>query len=65
MEPVLTFAGAELTALELVIGVLLVASGALLAILLRRKDTRLQTELMAMRGSQAELQGRLAGLAEA
>lgn len=62
MEPVLTIAGSEITILEIVIGVLLLLAGALLAILFRRKDTALQTELMAMRGQHADLQGRLAQL---
>ena len=61
----LTFAGAELTALELAFGALLLLLGALGALMLRRRDTGLQSELMALRGSQAELQGRLAGLSEA
>ena len=64
MEPVVSFGGAELTALELVIGVLLLCAGVLLALLFRRRDDGTRTELMAMRGQQAELQGRLAQLAE-
>ena len=64
MEPVLTFGGAELTVLELVIGALLLCAGLLLALLLRRGDTHTKAELMAMRGQQAELQGRLSQLAE-
>ncbi len=64
MEPVLTLAGSEVTVLEIVIGLLLLLLGALLAILFRRKDSAMQAELMAMRGQQAELHGRLAQLSE-
>ena len=64
MEPVVTFGSAELTLLELVIGALLLAAGALLAVVLTRGDAATRSELMAMRGQQAELQGRLAQMAE-
>lgn len=64
MEPVLSFAGAQLTVLELVLGLLLFLAGLLIGSLLRRRDNNMQTELMAMRGQQAELQGRLAQLSE-
>ncbi len=64
MEPLFEIAGADVTALELVIGLLLLCAGVLLSLLFRRRDTGLHAELMAMRGQQAELQGRLAQLAE-
>ncbi|WP_298914009.1 DNA recombination protein RmuC [uncultured Algimonas sp.] len=64
MEPVLTFAGAELTVLELVMGLLVLLVGIVSGFLLRRRDPSAQAELMAMRGQQAELQGRIAQLSE-
>lgn len=64
MEPVLSFGGAELTALELAIGAILILSGLILGYFLRRPDGSSQAELQVMRSQQAELQGRLAQLSE-
>ncbi|MGB6230201.1 MAG: DNA recombination protein RmuC [Litorimonas sp.] len=64
MEPVFSVAGADVTALELVAGAALLLVGLLLGSLLRRGDGPMRSELMAMRGQQAELQGRLAQLSE-
>ena len=64
MEPLLSFGGAELTALELAIGAILTLMGLIIGFLLRRPDGSAQAELRAMRGQQAELQGRLAQLSE-
>jgi len=63
MEPVFSIGGADVTLLALVIGGLLFLAGILIGSLLRRDNTT-KTELMAMRGQQAELQGRLAQLSE-
>lgn len=64
MEPIFTIGSAEVGALEAALGLALFLAGALLGLLLRRSDGRAQAELMAMRGQQAELQGRLAQLSE-
>ena len=64
MEPVLDIGGAQLTWLELALGALLLLLGVVLALLVRRRDDGMRAELMAMRGQQAELQGRLAQLSE-
>lgn len=64
MEPVLTFGAIELTVLEIVCGVALLLLGLWMGSVLRPKDNSTKSELMAMRGQQAELQGRLAQLSE-
>jgi DNA recombination protein RmuC len=63
MEPILSFAGAELTALETALGFCLLIFGILIGMMLRR-DGSAKAEMMAMRGQQAELQGRLAQLSD-
>lgn len=63
MEPILSFAGAELTVLEITLGICLLIAGVLIGTLIRR-DGSAKAEMMAMRGQQAELQGRLAQLSE-
>ncbi|WP_189496826.1 DNA recombination protein RmuC [Algimonas arctica] len=64
MEPILTYGPIDLTALELVCGMVLLLLGLWFGSLLRPKDDATKSELMAMRGQQAELQGRLAQLSE-
>jgi DNA recombination protein RmuC len=64
MEPVLTFGATQLTVLEIVFGVALLLLGLWIGSWLRPKDTTTKSELMAMRGQQAELQGRLAQLSD-
>jgi len=64
MEPVLTYDAIELTLLELVIAAALLLLGLWLGSLLRPKNDATKSELMAMRGQQAELQGRLAQLSD-
>ncbi|MGJ8559324.1 MAG: DNA recombination protein RmuC [Litorimonas sp.] len=64
MEPILTYGQVELTVLELVCGAVLLLLGLWVGSLLRPKDNSTQSELMAMRGQQAELQGRLAQLSD-
>lgn len=64
MEPVLLLGGVELNALELALGAILMLAGLISGYLFRRPDKNSQAELMAMRGQQAELQGRLAQLSE-
>lgn len=64
MEPVLTFGAIELTVLEILLGVALLLLGLWIGSWLRPKDNTTKSELMAMRGQQAELQGRLAQLSE-
>ena len=64
MEPVLTFGAIELTLFEILFGVALLLLGLWIGSWLRPKDNATKSELMAMRGQQAELQGRLAQLSE-
>lgn len=64
MEPIVTYGQIELTALELVCGAVLLLLGLWFGSLLRPKDNSTKSELMAMRGQQAELQGRLAQLSD-
>jgi DNA recombination protein RmuC len=64
MEPVLTFGATQLTVLEIVLGVALLLLGLWIGSWLRPKDKTTKSELMAMRGQQAELQGRLAQLSD-
>jgi DNA recombination protein RmuC len=71
MEPVLSFGGADITILEIVIGALLVLTGLLVGLFARSKPSgpdpvslRLQEELSAMRAAQSALQGRLAQMSE-
>jgi DNA recombination protein RmuC len=64
MEPVLIFGATQLTVLEIVLGVALLLLGLWIGSWLRPKDTATKSELMAMRGQQAELQGRLAQLSD-
>lgn len=64
MEPILTFGAIELTLVEIVCGVALLLLGLWIGSVLRPKDNTTKSELMAMRGQQAELQGRLAQLSE-
>lgn len=64
MEPILTYGTIELTVLELVCGAALLLFGLWLGSFFRPKDDATKSELMAMRGQQAELQGRLAQLSE-
>lgn len=64
MEPVLTFGAIDLTLLEIVCGVALLLLGLWVGSMLSPKDNTTKSELMAMRGQQAELQGRLAQLSE-
>ncbi len=64
MEPLFTLGGADFGALEIALGVALLLVGLLIGSMLRRPDARAQAELMAMRGQQAELQGRLSQMAE-
>jgi DNA recombination protein RmuC len=64
MEPVFTFGAVELTFLEIMGGVALLLLGLWIGSWLRPKDNTTKSELMAMRGQQAELQGRLAQLSE-
>lgn len=63
MEPVTTFSGADVTVLEIVIGLALLLLGMVFGAMFKR-DGSTKTELMAMRGQQAELQGRLAQLSD-
>lgn len=64
MEPVISFGGAELTTLELALAAILMLLSLIIGFFVRRPDKSAQSELMAMRGQQAELQGRLAQLSE-
>lgn len=64
MEPILTFGAIALTLIEIVCGVALLLLGLWMGSVLRPKDNSTKSELMAMRGQQAELQGRLAQLSE-
>lgn len=64
MEPIVTYGQIELTALELVCGAVLLLLGLWFGSLLRPKDNSTKSELMAMRGQQADLQGRLAQLSD-
>lgn len=63
MEPIFTYGDIALTIVEIIGGVALLLLGLWLGSLLRRDDST-KAELMAMRGQQAELQGRLAQLSE-
>ncbi|MGB3457418.1 MAG: DNA recombination protein RmuC [Litorimonas sp.] len=64
MEPLFTLGGAEIGALEIALGTALLLLGIVLGASIRRRDDGARAELMAMRGQQAELQGRLAQLSE-
>lgn len=64
MEPVFSIAGADITALELVAGLLLLVIGVLIGLAFRRSDNAQQAELRSLRGQQAELQGRLAQMSD-
>lgn len=70
MEPILSFGGADITILELIIGALLALIGLLVGLFARRRSgpdpisLRLQEELGAMRAEQTALQGRLAQMSE-
>lgn len=64
MEPILTYGQIELTVLELVCGGVLLLLGLWIGSLMQPKDNATKSELMAMRGQQAELQGRLAQLSD-
>ncbi|GLQ19974.1 DNA recombination protein RmuC [Algimonas porphyrae] len=64
MEPVIVAGDIALTVVELVGAVALLLLGLWLGSFLRRNDGQTHAELMAMRGQQAELQGRLAQLSD-
>ncbi|MEM9599847.1 MAG: DNA recombination protein RmuC [Pseudomonadota bacterium] len=64
MEPVIIVGDVALTLVEIIGAVALLLLGLWLGSFMRRGDGQTRAELMAMRGQQAELQGRLAQLSE-